>query len=263
IYDSHYAHWTTPDPLGEKYPGWSGYNYCLGNPIIFVDPEGKDVWEINGTGEIVKRIKDKTQDAFYMVAKDDNGKYQRTFTTDAEGNKTYNSVSFDYGTVTDTQKAGWFSDNTTSFSTTTETAGADLFKFFADNTKIEFGLINTQDNGSLVMTNHKENKVGVSMAAQKLSDNGQTVTSILHNHPNNSLPSGFRAGDASGDKFAAAKYLPDAERYVYYPRNGALIQYDNNSIYGITSWGLIFPSSAKRTPAVSVRRYPGVGLPPP
>lgn len=53
----------------------------------------------------------------------------------------------------------------TSFSVTSEAAGADLFKFFADNTKIEFGLINTKDNGSLVMTNHKEGQVSASAEA--------------------------------------------------------------------------------------------------
>jgi hypothetical protein len=206
-------------------------------------------------------MKDKTQDAFYMVAKDNEGNYQRTFTSDAEGNKNYNSVSFEYGTVTNAKKAGWF-NNATSFSVTSEAAGADLFKFFADNTKIEFGLINTKDNGSLVMTNHKEGSVEASKTAQKLSDKGQTVTSILHNHPNNSQPSGFRAGATSGDKFAA-NILPNVERYVYQPKNNALVMYDNTSIIGTMSWGLIFPSSAKRTPVVPIRRYPGVGLPPP
>jgi len=197
-----------------------------------------------------------------MVAKNSDRKYERTYTTDSEGNKNYNSVSFEYGTVTDAKKAGLFRD-ATSFSVTSEAAGADLFKFFADNTKIEFGLINTKDNGSLVMTNHKEGEVSVSSTAQKLSDKGQTVTSILHNHPHNSQPSGFGASDTGGDKAAASRYLPNVERYVYHPRNGALIPYDNNSIYGTTSWGLVFPSSVKRTPVVPVRRYPGVGLPPP
>ena len=29
--------WTTIDPLAEKYYSFSPYNYCAGNPIIFVD----------------------------------------------------------------------------------------------------------------------------------------------------------------------------------------------------------------------------------
>ncbi|MDR0810826.1 MAG: hypothetical protein LBN23_00910, partial [Paludibacter sp.] len=260
-YDPARGQFTSIDPLAEKYYSVSPYAYCLNNPVKYVDPDGRDVWEIDGNGNIVQHITDKTQDAFYMVAKDNNGKYQRTYTTDEDGNKTYNSVSFEYGTVTDAKKAGWFRD-ATSFSITSEAAGADLFKFFADNTKIEFGLINTQDNGSLVMTNHKENSVRASATAQKLSDKGQTVTSILHNHPDNSQPSGFRTGDTSGDKFAADKYLPNVDRYVYHPRNGSLIQYDNNRILGTTSWGVVFPSSAKLIPVVPVR-HSGVGLPPP
>ena len=251
----------TVDPLAEKYYSVSPYVQYGNNPVNAVDLDGMDVWEINQAGEIIKRIKDKKQDAFYMVAKDADGKYQRTYTADTEGNKNYNSIAFEYGTITDAQKAGWFRD-ATSFSVTNETSGASLFKFFADNTKIEFGLINTQNNGSTVMTNHKEGSVNASATAQNLSDKGQTVTSILHNHPNNSQPSGFRTSDTRGDKFAA-NILPNVDRYVYHPRNGALIQYDNNSIYGTTSWGLVFPTSAKRIPIVPVRRYPGVGLPPP
>ncbi len=97
---------------------------------------------------------------------------------------------------------GWFRSATT-FSVNSESSGAELFKFFADNTKIEFGLINTQNDGSTVMTNHKEGSVNASATAKTLSDNGKTVTSVVHNHPNNSNPSGFRTGDTSGDKFAA------------------------------------------------------------
>ena len=30
------------DPLAEKYPGISPYAYCKGNPVNFVDPDGRD-----------------------------------------------------------------------------------------------------------------------------------------------------------------------------------------------------------------------------
>ena len=66
----------------------SPYAYCAGNPIKYVDPDGQDVWEINQNGEIVNRIKDKTQDAFFMV----NNEGKRM-----EGDMY--SVSFEYGTV--------------------------------------------------------------------------------------------------------------------------------------------------------------------
>ena len=38
-----HGQWTSPDPLAEKYYDWSPYVYCVGNPIKFVDPDGRKV----------------------------------------------------------------------------------------------------------------------------------------------------------------------------------------------------------------------------
>jgi hypothetical protein len=40
----------TPDPLADRYPGWSPYNYCLGNPNIMIDPDGRDTLYFNNDG---------------------------------------------------------------------------------------------------------------------------------------------------------------------------------------------------------------------
>ena len=36
--------WTTPDPLAENYREVSPYMYCLGNPIKYIDPDGREIW---------------------------------------------------------------------------------------------------------------------------------------------------------------------------------------------------------------------------
>ncbi len=33
--------WMSPDPLSEEFPSYSPYNFCLNNPMRFVDPDGR------------------------------------------------------------------------------------------------------------------------------------------------------------------------------------------------------------------------------
>jgi RHS repeat-associated protein len=43
IYDSRLGRWLSLDPLQEKYPSLSPYNFCANNPIMYVDPDGKKI----------------------------------------------------------------------------------------------------------------------------------------------------------------------------------------------------------------------------
>ena len=42
------ARWDRIDPLCEKYYSVSPYAYCGGNPVRFIDPNGKWKWDVNG-----------------------------------------------------------------------------------------------------------------------------------------------------------------------------------------------------------------------
>lgn len=41
-YDPNSCIWLSVDPMTEKYPGWSGYNYVMWNPVKLVDPDGRE-----------------------------------------------------------------------------------------------------------------------------------------------------------------------------------------------------------------------------
>ncbi len=41
LLDSRTGIWNRPDPMAEKYPGWSSYNFALQNPVKYVDPDGR------------------------------------------------------------------------------------------------------------------------------------------------------------------------------------------------------------------------------
>ena len=42
-YDSDISQWLSIDPMADKYPSLSPYNYCADNPVNIIDPDGRDI----------------------------------------------------------------------------------------------------------------------------------------------------------------------------------------------------------------------------
>lgn len=73
-YDPRVSNWLSVDPLADKYPGWSPYNYTMLNPVRLTDPDGsapQDIVFFNRRGEEVHRIKSNTEFETYVMTKDD------------------------------------------------------------------------------------------------------------------------------------------------------------------------------------------------
>ena len=47
-YSSEFSIWLSVDPMAHKYPSLSPYVYCANNPIKLVDPNGEEVWIVDG-----------------------------------------------------------------------------------------------------------------------------------------------------------------------------------------------------------------------
>ena len=153
-------------------------------------------------GKIISRIHDNTQDAFYMVAKDADGNYQRTFTTDADGTKNYNSISFKYGTIESQRTIPINSTESYDvFQVRGDGNGNALFQFIAENTKVEFSEIKTGipgDKGlNFITTSHSESsESGGGYLYSGQLYNGYTLREMNHSHPQNTTsPSGLDIGE--------------------------------------------------------------------
>ncbi|MBO7506209.1 MAG: RHS repeat-associated core domain-containing protein [Paludibacteraceae bacterium] len=62
--DPTHATWLSVDPLFEKYVGMTPYNYCMGNPIVFGDPDGKDTIKVSSEGCVSEIIKSDGENVF-------------------------------------------------------------------------------------------------------------------------------------------------------------------------------------------------------
>ena len=69
-YDSGLSIWLSVDPMSDKYPSMSPYNYCANNPVILVDPDGRYPWPIsykydNGTRDVISGMYRNTGGAYH------------------------------------------------------------------------------------------------------------------------------------------------------------------------------------------------------
>ena len=81
MYNPTIARWTAADPLSENYYSISPYAYCIGNPVIFIDPNGESTWVTrgkNGTFIVTDKGNPFDNDSnIYVTYEDDNGVWQR------------------------------------------------------------------------------------------------------------------------------------------------------------------------------------------
>lgn len=202
-------------------------------PLIFVDPDGKDEWEINNKGDIVKHIKTDKHDAFFFVNK-------------AGKRVNGRSISFQYGTIEKT--TGQKTDGGLKYDVYQvrgDQNGKKLFESFAKYTSVEWSIMQTGIKGAkglnyITSSHEKGSEAGMVDLFYKQLRNGNTLRSFYHSHPSNSLiPSSFAKGtygdipmakkitNATNQPIKFGIYGPQSGKYVFYGPNSKMDEFSN------------------------------------
>ena len=201
--------WLSVDPMSDKYPSISQYNYCVWNPVKLVDPDGRDVWKFDTEGNMTEHIENKDYDQFQVV--------------NASGD-VFSSKQYDYGTISEHTLGGY---GGTVFNVCGKDNAENLFEFLGEcytddnNMGIEWGhatIDNTNGNFNFIGNDHRHHKNGIEGA---LRSNGYQIQNFTHNHPSGDpTPSVFALDNYSHGDLSVAKKHPGTTYYTYTPHSG-------------------------------------------
>lgn len=176
-YDPVLGRWNGVDPSCEKHYSWSPYAYCKNNPVLRVDPDGKDDYTINGAGQLFRTsINNFSYDRLLSTKKN-----VPSIIVNDKG-----LLSGMYAVQKSNKNAGIEYYN----STANLNDAVAVFKFGADNTDAEWKLDVYDNQGSkttIVGTSGRESSV-FSDVQDKLGVEGDKIVD-LHSHPYNKVAS--------------------------------------------------------------------------
>ena len=199
-YDAAVARWCSVDPLAEDYVAWSGYNYVMGNPVRYIDPDGmrvEDDYGVDKNGNIS------------LLRKTDDEK-DKLIVLDENGTETNESIEVEKGILDKiSHKPKNQPYGLSYFSTANFDQAEKLFEFLAINTEVEWGMIVTE-YATTVGTYHTRDAImGLVEIYQKMYEAGARyeVFIYVHSHPSHlstkmpvehAGPSGYDKNDTGG-----------------------------------------------------------------
>jgi len=241
-YDSDLSVWLSVDPLAEKNFGVSPYNYCHWNPIIMIDPDGRDDFKLDKkTGKISKtgntqhyQDKDGTiisvkEGEKYSGDKDITKMKKFDKLTNSEGKSEY----FSEGVLI---KGSHRPRKQQFYVFKNEKESERFYYFVADysDTEWAWGKIKEgREDGVRGVVGCDGNSGSTNIPYYIEQWFGEDVTLISHSHPNTGGPPSFNQrdhGNRVGDLESAANSPLSIQREVYDPVNGMIYGYDGSTL---------------------------------
>jgi len=232
-YTPEWSLWLSVDPLSDKYPHQSNYMYCSGNPMNRIDPDGRDDYEVNRRTGVIKFVRKTDDDTHRLIAgkakydKDGNLRNGKTIeiTKDVLDNRQEGRAIHQGNDGSETPY-----NYTALFFGTRSDDAENVFKWFSDNTFVEYSLLELNNFGnteSTIFTSHREDKEFMGAYMTNHYARRGVLKRHIHNHPG-TFSTSYASDDDKAMRNNALLMSPNALFRVY--RMGVLRDYDGNKV---------------------------------
>ncbi|MDR2979477.1 MAG: hypothetical protein LBV02_03415, partial [Bacteroidales bacterium] len=213
-YDSDLSVWLSVDPMSDKKPWITPYAYCQNNPIRLIDPDGRDEWEMNKRGDIVRKNNNGGEDQHTLHAVDKKG--NRTgASTEVKDRSVLDQLSKVKGIANDRDGEGTVQESGNIRNATGGRENLDdmlnVFKFAADNTDVEWKFEYGKSNGKA------EYSVGTWGLSGSVGNvlSGKNLITTIHSHSAFMVPDNIEGEKYSMGTDRAHSKHRNYNQYVY------------------------------------------------
>ncbi|MCR4812934.1 MAG: hypothetical protein K5867_10135 [Bacteroidales bacterium] len=236
--------WLSVDPMADKYPSLSPYNYCAWNPMKLVDPNGKELddYQVDRMGRI-KKCKDQSnaidgRDRLIIKRYGGKVRYDKSGTPRNAYIETTKGVFAKYanGSIgkqeyydipdTDYDGTAITYDATKVMFGANENDAVKTFTFLADGTDVEWSITGSNNGNQFVLsTSHMRSKEYLGTELADKMDEAGFLQYQFHNHHNG-------LGASIEDKAVENRNQRCGAVFGYYRKSLGYYNFNNEKIKG-------------------------------